>query len=150
MGDFMGQDCQRMIDGGHTPAEKEIADFIGKPADGAWVELRRFLEENYGITPEMMFGGAKHGWEVRYRKSGKTLVTLTPEKGAVRVLIVLGKQESEKALSMRKELSAKMYKLIEDTKQLHDGRWLWIRLYATKDADDVKKLLPIKRKPKKI
>jgi len=42
-----------------------------------------------------------------------------------------------------------MYKLIENTKQLHDGRWLWIRLLTASDADDVKKLLPIKRKPKK-
>jgi hypothetical protein len=65
------------------------------------------------------------------------------------VLIVLGKKESEKALSMRNELSPKMYKLIENTKQLHDGRWLWIRLLTANDANDVKKLLPIKRKPKK-
>jgi hypothetical protein len=96
----------------------------------------------------MIFGG-KHGGDVRYRKSGKTLITLTPEKGAVRVHVVLGREESEKALSMRKELSPKMYKLIENTKQLHDGRWLWVRLFQTKEADDVKKLLPIKRRPKK-
>jgi hypothetical protein len=105
--DFMEKEHQRMSDGEHTPTEKEIKDFIGEPAKRAQVELRRFLEENYDITPEMMFGGAKHGWEVRYRKSGKTLCTLTPEKGAVRVLIVLGKQESEKALSLRNELAPK-------------------------------------------
>jgi hypothetical protein len=145
----MATEYQRMMDGAHTPTEKEIIDFIGEPANGAWVELRRFLKENYDIIPEMIFGGAKHGWEVRYRKSGKTLCWLTPEKGAVRVLIVLGREESERALSMRNELSPKMYKFIEDTKQLHDGRWLWIRLFTTKDAEDVKKLLPIKRKPKK-
>jgi len=145
----MVTEYQRMVDGAHTPTEREITDFTGEPARGAWVELRRFLEENYDITPEMIFSGAKHGWDVRYRKSGKTLVTLTPEKGAVRILIVLGKEESEKALSMRNELSPKMYKLIEDTKQLHDGRWLWIRLFETKDAEDIKKLLAIKRKPKK-
>jgi hypothetical protein len=145
----MGQGFQQMIDGAHMPTEEEITDFIGEPAKGAWIELRRFLEEHYDIVPEMVFGGLKHGWEVRYRKNGKTLCWLTPEKGAVRVLIVLGKLESEKALSMRNELSPKMYKLIENTKQLHDGRWLWIRLLTASDADDVKKLLPIKRKPKK-
>ncbi|MDH5787442.1 MAG: DUF3788 domain-containing protein [Candidatus Bathyarchaeota archaeon] len=137
-----------MIDGTHTPIEKEITDFIGEPAKGAWVRLRQFLKENYDIVPEMIFD-KKHGWDVRYRKSGKTLVTLTPEKGAIRILIVLGRKESEKALSMRNELSPKMYKLIENTKQLHDGRWLWIRLFQIKDAGDVEKLLPLKRKPKK-
>jgi hypothetical protein len=42
-----------------------------------------------------------------------------------------------------------MHKLIENTKKLHDGRWLWIRLFAVKGVDDIEKLLPIKRKPKK-
>ena len=125
-----------------------MTNFIG-PAKGAWIELRRFIDEYYDIVPETVFGGTKYGWAVRYRKSGKTLCALTPEKGRVTVLIVLGKQESEEALSMRKELSSKMYKLIEDTEQLHDGRWLWIRLLTAKDVEDVKKLLPIKRKPKK-
>jgi len=113
------------------------------------VKLRRFLKENYYIEPEMIFD-KKYGWDVRYRKSGKTLITLTPEKGAVRVLLILGREESKKALSMRHELSPKMYDLIETTKQLHDGRWLWIRLFETKDAEDIEKLLPVKRKPKKV
>jgi len=137
-----------MMDGTHAPSEQEITDFIGEPAKGAWAKLRRFLKENYDIVPEMIFD-KKHGWDVRYRKSGKTLVTLTPEKGAVRILIVLGREECEKALSMRNELSPKMYKLIETTNQLHDGRWLWIRLCQTGDAEDIEKLLPVKRKPKK-
>ena len=136
------------MDGTHAPAEQEMADFIGEPAKGAWTRLRRFLKENYDIMPEMIFD-KKHGWDVRYRKSGKTLVTLTPEKGAVRILLVLGREESEKALSMRDELSPRMYKLIEETKQLHDGRWLWIRLFQAKEAEDVEKLLAVKRKPKK-
>jgi len=144
----MAAEYQRMMDGTHTPTEKEIVDFIGEPAKGAWVQLRRFVKENYDIEPEMIFSG-KHGWDVRYRKTGKTLFTLTPEKGAVRILIVLGREESEKALSMQTELSPKMYKLIENTKQLHDGRWLWIRLFQTKDAEDIERLLPIKRKLKK-
>jgi hypothetical protein len=139
---------QRMTDGTHTPTEKEIADFIGEPAKGAWAKLRRFLEENYDIVPEMIFD-KKHGWDVRYRKSGKTLITLTPEKSAVRILLVLGREESEKALAIQSELSPKMYELIENTKQLHDGRWLWIRLFQTEDAEDIEKLLPTKRKPKK-
>jgi len=147
--DFMGQDFPRMIDKAHKPTEDEMANFIGEPAKGVWVEIRRFIEEHYDIIPETVFGGAKYGWEVRYRKSGKTLCSLTPEKGGVMVLIVLGKKESEKALSMRNELSPKMFKLIENTKQLRDGRWLWIRLLTANDANDVKKLLPIKRKPKK-
>lgn len=112
------------------------------------MKLRQFLKENYDIVSKMIFD-KKHGLDVRYRKSGKNLVTLTPEKGAVRILIVLGREESEKALSLRNELSPKIYKLIENTKKLHEGRWLWIRLFKIKDDKDIEKLLPIKRKLKK-
>ncbi len=138
-----------MTDKEHKPTDKEMTDFIGAPAREAWDELKRFIEENYDIIPETVFGGAKYGWGVKYRKSGKTLCTLMPEKGRLTVLIVLGKEESEKALSMRNELSPKMHRQIQDTKQLHDGRWLWMGVMKKEDVDDLKKLLPIKRKPKK-
>ncbi len=139
---------ERMMDGTHAPDEKEITDFIGETAAGVWARLRSFLDHNYNIVPEMIFD-KKNGWDLRYRKSGKTLITLTPEKGAVRALLVLGREEAEKALLMRKELTPKMYELIENTRQLHDGRWLWIRLFQTEDSGDIEKLLPLKRKPKK-
>jgi Protein of unknown function (DUF3788) len=144
----MTTENQRMMDGARTPTEQEITDFIGEPAKGAWMRLRDFLKQNYDIAPEMIFD-KKQGWDIRYRKSGRTLITLTPEKGAVRILIVLGREESEKALSMKNELSSKMLSFIENTKQLHDGRWLWIRLFQTKEAEDLERLVLMKRKPKK-
>lgn len=145
----MEQDFLRMTDKAHKPTEEEIISFIGERVKEAWQEIRQFLEDRYDLVPETIFYGAKYGWTIRYRKSGKTLCSLFPEKGGFTVLIVLGKKESEKALSIRDELSSKIRKHLEDTKQLHDGRWLWIRLLTTNDTEDVKKLLQVKRKPKK-
>ena len=142
------RDFRRMIDKTHKPTEKEMESFIEEQAREPWLEIRRFIEDRYDLTPETIFYGTKYGWTVRYRKSGKTLCSLFPEKGGFTVLIVLGKKESEKALSMRDELSSKIQKIFGDTEQLRDGRWLWIRLLTTKDTDDIKKLLRIKRKPK--
>ncbi len=146
----MGQDFSRMTEKTHKPTEEEIVSFIGEQAKDAWLDIRQFLEDNYGLVPETVFYGAKYGWTIRYRKSGKTLCSLFPEKGGFTVLIVLGKKEAEKAFLIRDELSSKIRKLLGDTEQLHDGRWLWIRLLTANDTDDVKKLLQIKRKPKKI
>ena len=145
----MGQDFHRMTEKTHKPTEEEITSFIGERAKEAQLEIRQFLEDHYDLVPETIFYGAKYGWTIRYRKSGKTLCSPFPEKDGFTVLIVLGKKESEKALSMRDELSAEIRKLLGDTEQLHDGRWLWIRLLTKSDTNDVKKLLQIKRKPKK-
>ncbi|MCK4279474.1 MAG: DUF3788 domain-containing protein [Candidatus Thorarchaeota archaeon] len=138
----------RMIDKTQEPTEEEMMIFIGEQAGDVWVELRHFIEDNYDFLPETAFYGAKHGWTVRYRRSGRTLCSLFPEKGGFSVLIVLGRKDSEKALSMRDELSTRMNTILRSTEQLHDGRWLWIRMLAMNDVDDVKKLLQTKRKPK--
>ena len=145
----MGQDFRRMTDKVCKPTEEEIVSFIGWRAKEAWLEIRRFIEDHYDMVPETVFYGAKYGWTIRYRKGGKTLCSLFPEKRGFTVLIVLGKKELEKALSIREELSSKIHELLGDTEQLQHGRWLWIRLFTTRDTDDIKKLLQIKRKPKK-
>ena len=143
------QDYSRMIDKTHKPTEEEILSFIGEHAKEAWLEIKQFIEKHYDIEPETLYYGTKYGWTIRYRKGGKTLCSLFPEKDGFTILITLGKKESEKVLSLFDELSSKTQKLLRNTKQLHDGRWLWIRLLAKSDTDDVKKLLQIKRRPKK-
>ena len=146
----MKKSLQRMIEKEHKPTEEEMASFIGEKANEAWLEIRRFIEDQYETVPEIIFYGVKYGWTVRYRKSGKTLCSVFPEKGGFSVLIVLGRKESEEALSMRKEMSSRIYELLESAKQLHDGRWLWVRLSSISGIGDIKKLLRIKRRPKKI
>jgi hypothetical protein len=138
---------ERMLDGEHQPTEPDILKTIGKKE--VWLDLKQYLEQNYDFVPELVFYGAKYGWTIRYRKSGKTLCSLFPEKGAFTVLLVLGKQETEKALSMLDEFSTRVGKLVNGAEQRRDGRWLWIRVLTSVDADDVKELLKVKRKPKR-
>jgi hypothetical protein len=145
----MSEEFPRMMDKAREPTEGEMMSFVGEGAKAAWTELRQFIEDNYDFMPETVFYGAKYGWTVRYRRSGKTLCSLFPEKGGFSVLLVLGRKDSEKALSMRDELSTRMITILRSTEQLHDGRWLWIRMSTINDVDDVKKLLQTKRKPKR-
>ena len=145
----MTEKFPRMMDKAREPTEEEMMSFVGEKAKAAWTELRQFIKDSYDFVPETVFYGAKYGWTVRYRRSGKTLCSLFPEKGGFSVLLVLGRKDSEKALSMRDELSIRMNTILRSTEQLHDGRWLWIRMLAINDVDDVKKLLQTKRKPKR-
>ncbi len=145
----MSEEFPRMMDKAREPTEEEMMSFVGERAKAAWMELRQFIEDNYDFVPETVFYGTKYGWTVRYRRSGKTLCSLFPEKGGFTVLVVLGRKEATTALSMRDELNSRVNELLGNTEQLHDGRWLWIRMLATNDVDDVKKLLQTKRKPKK-
>ena len=122
---------QRMLDGDVRPTEDEIENTIGENSL-LWSDMRKYLEQNYDFAPELVYYGKKYGWTIRYRKSGKTLCSLFPEKDAFTVLVVLGMKEVEKAYSMIDKLNSEVRSIFENTDQLRDGRWLWIRV-LTKD-----------------
>lgn len=135
----------RMLDEDHKPSERGILAAIG--AGDLWLDLKEYIEQSYDFLPELVFYGKKYGWTIRYRKSGKTLISLFPEQGAFTALIVLGKKEGEKATEILDELSSTTRDLIGGAKQLHDGKWLWIRVLEPSHVEDVKRLLSTKRKP---
>jgi hypothetical protein len=136
---------ERMLNESHEPSDEELLTAIG--AADLWLDLRQYLEQNYDFQPELVFYGKKYGWTIRYRKSGKTLCSLFPEHGAFTVLVVLGQQEGEKSVEILDELSPATQTLIGSATQLHDGKWLWIRVLKRAHVEDVKLLLAAKRKP---
>lgn len=139
----------RMLDGNIKPTEDEIENTIGKNSF-LLNEMCMYLEKNYDFTPELIYYGKKYGWTIRYRKSSKTLCSIFPEKGAITVLVVLGMKEVEKINSIVDRLNSRVRSLFENTDQLHDGRWLWIRVLSKDDIESIKLLLNAKRKPKKL
>ena len=138
-----------MIDGSITPTEDDITKTVGKKSS-LWLEIQKYLEEYYDFTPELIYYGQKYGWTLRYRKSGKTLCSLFPEKDAFTVLVVLGRIEVEKTFSIIDMLNLEVRTLFENAEQKRDGRWLWIRVLINADVESIKVLLNIKRKSRKL
>lgn len=141
----------RMSDKDTEPTDDDIIRFINdKNATSSWVQLQDFLATSYNLhTQEPQFGGQKYGWCIRYRRGGKTLCTLYPEKNGFTILIVYGKKEVEKFTDHKSEFSEQLVSLFRETKQLHDGKWLWIQICESKLLEDIKKMLAIKRRPRK-
>lgn len=138
-----------MLDGDVRPIKDEIENTISENSF-LWSDMCKYLKENYNFNPELVYYGKKYGWTIRYRKSGKTLCSLFPEKDAFTVLVVLGMKEVEKTYSTIDKLNSEFRSLFENTEQLRDGRWLWIRVLAKDDIESIKLLLNTKRKPKKL
>ncbi|KUO76383.1 MAG: hypothetical protein APF77_06705 [Clostridia bacterium BRH_c25] len=115
----------------------------------AWNELIGFVESNYDFEPVWNNGGKYGIWEVKYRRSGKTLCALYIKDGCFTVLVVLGKAEREKFESLKEEFNPKIYEIYVNTRQYHDGKWLWINVSDMSLVEDIKKLIVIKKKPTK-
>jgi hypothetical protein len=139
---------QRLLNKEHKPGEEEIVRTIGEKSH-LWFEMHEFIERYYDFAPELVFFTKKYGWAIRYRRSGKTLGYFFPENGAFSVLLVLGRKESEKVDQVKSQLNPKVRSIFESTEQLHDGRWLWIRVLTKSDVDSVELLLQKKRKSSK-
>ena len=140
---------QRMIDGNIRPTEDDMTKTVGEKSS-LWLEIRKYVEEYYDFIPELIYYGQKYGWTLRYRKSGKTLCSLFPEKDSFTVLVVLGKKEVEKTFSIIDMLNVEVLTLFENAEQKRDGRWLWIRVLLNADVESIKVLLNIKRKSRKL
>ena len=134
------------LDKGHPPSPEELIAILGIAAP-LWEGLLKFIEDAYQIPAEFSYGGKKYGWNLWYRKAGKSLVTLFPQQGYFIAQVVLGREQVEKAMGL--SLGEKVGNLLRETHQLHDGKWLFIHTSDSIDVQDIQQLLLIKRRPLK-
>lgn len=140
---------ERLLDPTHPPSKEEIIDFLGRPYGDQWATLDDFIQETYQAECAWRFYGSKNGWTLRYRKGGRPLCEITPEKGTLTVLIVLGSQEAADTQTCLDTFGPMTRECFTAARAFHDGRWLWLHIQETRDVEDVEKLLIIKRKPSK-
>ncbi len=129
----------------YQPTESAVLEALGSRRP-LWEELTQFIADNYPIPGEWNFGGKNYGWNLWYRKSGKTLLTLFPQQDYFVAQIVLGKDQVEQALELK--LGKNVGTVLTETPQLHDGRWLFIKVKTGKDVKDIEQLLQVKRRPR--
>jgi hypothetical protein len=110
--------------------------------------VTNFIEKSYDVEGTWStWGPAESGWNLRYRRKGKSLAALYPQRERILVQIVLGKVQAERALQL--ELKGKVLRMLREAPQLRDGRWLFIPVTSESDAEDVEKLLSAKIRPPK-
>jgi len=139
----------RMVDGAREPTAADVADFIGKRNAGRWAELTRFIAANYpGVFDiEWLFGGKKHGWTLRFKKS-KSFCSFVPERGRFRVLLVFGGAERQKVERLLPDLVSHVREDYGKSTTYHDGRWVLVSVDSAKVVSDIERLLVLKRQPK--
>lgn len=143
----MNETSIRITQPGNSPSDSDIAEWLGEGAYQYWKQVTNLIERNYpGIfTPEWLFGGKKHGWSLRYKKS-KSFCTLIPEKNHFALLIVFGTEERSKVETIRDSLSTCTQMEYDAATTYHDGKWMLLTINSNEVIEDVMKLLALKRK----
>jgi len=118
-------------------------------ATPAWMELIGFINQNYEMEELWHEGNPSknHYYELKFRRGGKTLITLYLREGYFITNIILGKAEREKFEQRSDEFSPKFREIYEEATTYHDGKWIFIDTYDNALISDMSKLLLIKRRP---
>ncbi|MBF0011822.1 DUF3788 family protein [Enterococcus casseliflavus] len=126
----------------------EVKTMLGSASE-AWEMLVGYIR-NYYIMDELWAEGNpnhKHYHNLRFRRGGKTLITLSIRQGYFIASIVLGKRERETFEEERELLSKKVSYIYDQAKTYHDGKWLGFDIYDNSLCENIIRLLSIKRKP---
>jgi len=126
----------------------EVKKKLGK-AGAAWEKLTGHIRFYYEMDELWEEGNPahKHHSNLRFRRGGKTLITLCIREGYFIAAIVLGKDERDKFEQQRKEFGKKVHKEYDDAEVFHDGKWIGFDVNDESLIDDIIRLLEIKRKP---
>jgi hypothetical protein len=134
------------LDKSLPPSEAQI-EMVLADAAPIWKQCLGYIEERFAVPGALHYGGKSYGWHLWYRKSGKALASVYPQAGYFVTQIVLNPEQVECALQLDLGLTA--VKILHETPQLRDGRWLFIPVYSETDEADVENLLLIKSPPRK-
>jgi hypothetical protein len=132
------------VDKNHRPTPKEIADALSTD-QALWQHLNQFILDNYRAKSEFRFYGKNYGWAVRFRKSGKALLSMYPAANHFKAQIILAEPQAKQAL--RLSIGESVKNIIRNSHSFPEGHWLFIPVKSKRDLEDVKKLLLLKAAP---
>jgi hypothetical protein len=143
---------KEIFDADHIPSDEDIREYLDE-VKFIWDELTGYIEETYQIKPQIHYSKcfAQPGWNVKYKKSSKSLCTLYPMAGYFIALVIVGpKEEEEVIIGMDAGLFTTYVKeLYNKTAYSAMGRWLMIEVKDKAVLNDIKHLLTIRVRPKK-
>ena len=114
---------------------------LSKSAD-AFVKIVGFIRTYY-VMDEFWDGKD----ELKFRRSGKTLVTIYIKDGFFTVLLIFGKKEREKFEQSSYNFSDTIKHYYDDSKTYHDGKWMFINIHDSSIVEDIINMLRIKKNP---
>ncbi len=111
----------------HPPAYGEISAFVNSPL---WDQARAALESSFQVAPRLEYSGCsgQKGWNVKYKKSGRSLCTLYPMAGHFIALVVLGNREEANMPDVLPKLNVDTKALYQRTPFSLGGRWLMLKV----------------------
>jgi hypothetical protein len=133
----------------YQPSVEELIAFVNKPLFG---ELCETMEREYEPRCHIEYSGEKgySGWNLKFKKAGRTLCTVYPRPGCFRMLLVVGPKEKERVETLLPTFSAAFRERWNGTRELMGQRWMMLDFdEPSEEYGDALRIIRIRRESKR-
>jgi hypothetical protein len=128
------------------PSPEQLSEHMSERGLALWQSMRGWLRATYGLEGEVAWTDEDAGWVLRYRRNGRSLVTLFPSAdGGFSALVVLG--PSLWGAVRELALSEPTWDAFSFATPYADGRWLFLRVADATMVGDIRRLVALKAPP---
>lgn len=130
-----------------APTEEQISEFI---SSFLWQELFEDLKKTYNITPKIMYSGCSmgqdywKGWNVKFKKSGKSFCTVYPKQGYFVAMLSFSVKELDEVDTWIKCCEPYTQKKYQRAKSSKLGKSISFDVTSKKILLDIQKLVAFK------
>ena len=129
----------------YCPTLGEMKEYVHNPV---FARFCSDMKSKYHCSEKIEFSSCswQFGWNIKFKKSGKTLCTIYPKENYFTVLVVVGMKQKESVEAILEELTPELRGIYKQTKTGNGQKWLMMDL---KDKEkmyfDVFRLIDIRR-----
>lgn len=126
------------------PTWEQVTEYIDSPL---WADFNECIQSAYQIKPCMEHSrcSMQAGWNIKYKKSGRSLCTLYPMKGYFIALVVIGSHELAEAELLMPLCSEYVQTVFNSTKSGNGQKWLMLDVRDGETAEDVFSLINLRK-----
>lgn len=130
------------------PSLDTISGYVNNPL---WAQLCSHIEDEYQSKPVLEYSrcSMQYGWNVKYKKAGRTLCTLYPMEGHFVALVVIGTRERPVIELQLPTFTEYLQRLYHETETGMGQKWLMINVTDEAILYDLKQCIAIRRGAKK-
>lgn len=127
------------------PTWEQVTEYIGSPL---WAEFNERIQSAYQIKPCMEHSrcSMQAGWNIKYKKGGKSLCTLYPMQGYFIALVVVGSRELTEAEFLMPQCSDYVQTVFKNTKTGNGQKWLMLEVRDNEIMENVFQLINLRKR----
>lgn len=134
-----------LLDRSSCPSLEEFGANIGNPV---FMHFCAQIKERFQCSEKIDYSSCswEMGWNIKFRKSGKTLCTIYPREGYFTVMIVIGAKEKNAVEAMLPDCLTELQEIYNQTKEGNGQKWLMIDLEDKgRMYEDIFRLIEIRK-----